>query len=168
MTTRSKQKDLLGLFGWLIATFALSAVGARASIEARSFYSQLVQPEWAPPPWLFGPVWTVLYAMMAVAAWLVWRSCGFRGNHIALALFFVQLALNALWSWLFFAWNLGALALAEVLVLWVLIAATLLAFWRVRPLAGMLLVPYLIWVGFAAALNYALWQLNPQFLALAS
>ena len=164
MTPYSRQKNIAGLIGWLVVTFAASAVGARASIEARSFYGQLVQPAWAPPAWLFGPVWTVLFALMAIAAWLVWRSGGVRGNRIALGLFFVQLALNGLWSWLFFAWHLGAWAFAEVLLLWVFILSTLLAFWGVRAFAGVLLVPYLLWVSFAAALNYALWQLNPQVL----
>jgi tryptophan-rich sensory protein len=135
-----------------------------ASIQAKSFYSQLAQPEWAPPPWVFGPVWTVLYALMGIAAWLVWRSRGFRANRQALTLFLLQLAFNALWSWLFFAWHLGIMALADVLVLWILIVATLVSFWRVRPLAGALLIPYLLWVSFASALNFSLWQLNPQVL----
>lgn len=164
MATHPNRKDVLGLVGWLAVSFAASAVGAIASIEARSFYGQLVQPAWSPPPWLFGPVWTVLYALMAIAAWLVWRIGGFRTNRIALALFLLQLALNALWSWIFFAWHRGALAFAEILLLWALIAATLVAFWRVRPLAGSLLIPYLAWVSFAAALNFALWQLNPEIL----
>jgi len=160
----SKLRQTLGLIGWFIVSFATSAVGAVASIQAKSFYGQLVQPEWAPPSYVFGPVWTVLYALMAIAAWLVWRSGGFHSNRIALSLFLVQLALNALWSWLFFAWQLGALAFVDIVVLWVLIVATLVAFWRVRPLAGALLIPYLLWVSFAAALNYSLWQLNPQLL----
>lgn len=164
MATHSKQKDILGFLGWVIVTFAAAAVGARASIEAQAFYDQLLQPAWAPPPWLFGPVWSVLYALMAIAAWLVWRSGELRTNRIALALFILQLVLNAFWSWLFFAWKFGALAFAEVVLLWVLIVATVVAFWGVRPLPGMLLIPYLMWVGFAAALNYALWQLNPQIL----
>lgn len=164
MTNHSKSKDVLGIAGWLIVTFVVAGIGARASIEAKSFYGQLVQPAWAPPPWLFGPVWTALYALMAIAAWLVWREGGFRTHRVAFTLFFVQLAANALWSWLFFAWNLGALALAEVVLLWFLIVATVLAFWRVRPVAGMLLIPYLLWVSFAAALNFTLWRLNPQLL----
>jgi len=164
VATQSVRNDVLGLVGWLVVSFAASAVGAIASIEARSFYGQLVQPAWAPPPWLFGPVWTVLYALMAIAAWLVWRSGGFRANRNALGLFLVQLALNALWSWIFFSWHRGLLAFAEILLLWVLIAATLAAFWRVRPFAGSLLIPYLVWVSFAAVLNFALWQLNPEIL----
>jgi tryptophan-rich sensory protein len=160
----SKTKQLLGLAGWLVLSFAASAVGALASIQAQSFYGQLVQPAWAPPPWVFGPVWTVLYALMAVAAWLVWRNGGFRSHRFALSLFLVQLVFNALWSWIFFAWKGGALAFADIVLLWVLIVATLFSFWRIRPLAGALLVPYLLWVSFAAALNFALWQLNPQVL----
>ena len=164
MPSLSKQKQILGLAGWLVVSFAASAVGAVASIQAKSFYSQLVQPGWAPPPGIFGPVWTVLYALMGVAAWLVWRSGGFAPNRQALTLFLLQLAFNALWSWLFFTWNLGVLALADIVVLWILIVATLVSFWRVRPIAGALLIPYLLWVSFASILNYSLWQLNPQVL----
>ena len=164
MALQTKQRQILGLIGWFFVSFAASAVGAVASIQAKSFYSQLAQPAWAPPPWLFGPVWTALYAMMAIAAWLVWRSGGFRVNRIALSLFLVQLALNALWSWFFFAWHRGALAFADIVLLWVLIVATLASFWRVRPLAGAFLIPYLMWVSFASVLNYSVWQLNPQVL----
>jgi tryptophan-rich sensory protein len=154
----------VGLIGWFLVSFAASAVGAAASIEARSFYSQLTQPAWAPPSWLFGPVWTVLYALMAIAAWLVWRSGGFRSNRSALSFFLAQLALNAIWSWLFFVWHFGSLAFADIVLLWVLIVVTIVFFWRVRPLAGALLIPYLLWVSFAAVLNYSVWQLNPQLL----
>jgi len=164
MVSDSKIRLTLGLIGWLIVSFAASAIGALASIQAKSFYSQLAQPAWAPPPFLFGPVWTVLYALMAIAAWLVWRSGGLYTNRIALSFFLVQLALNALWSWLFFAWQRGALAFVDIVLLWVLIIVTLVSFWRVRPLAGALLIPYLLWVSFASALNYSLWQLNPQIL----
>ena len=109
-------------------------------------------------------MWTVLFTLMGLAAWLVWRSGGFGSHRGALTLFLLQLAFNALWSWLFFAWQLGGAAFADILLLWALILATLLAFWRVRPLAGVLLVPYLLWVSFAAFLNYAIWQLNPVLL----
>ena len=164
MTSQTTQRQILGLVGWFVVSFAASAIGAVASIQAESFYSQLVQPSWAPPSAIFGPVWTVLYVLMAIAAWLVWRFGGFRANPTALSLFGVQLALNALWSWLFFAWHRGAWAFADIVVLWVLIVATLVSFWRVRPLAGSLIIPYLLWVSFASALNYSVWQLNPQIL----
>jgi len=164
MTAQSTLKQILGFIIWLALCFAAASVGAVASIQAKSFYSQLAQPAWAPPGSLFGPVWTVLYAMMAIAAWLVWRSAGFRAHRIAFAVFFVQLVLNAVWSWLFFAWQLGAVAFADIVLLWILIVATIFLFWRVQPLAGALLIPYLLWVSFAAGLNYTLWQLNPQIL----
>jgi tryptophan-rich sensory protein len=101
---------------------------------------------------------------MAIAAWLVWRSGGFRSNRIALSFFLVQLGLNAIWSWLFFVWRFGSLAFADIVLLWALIIVTIVFFWRVRPLAGALLIPYLLWVSFAAVLNYSVWQLNPQVL----
>ena len=157
-------QQLLGLAGWALVSLVAAAIGAAASIEAAPFYGQLVRPDWAPPAWLFGPVWTALYALMAVAAWLAWRERRFRGARTALTLFLVQLALNALWSWLFFGWQRGGAAFAEVLVLWATIAATALAFWRIRPLAGVLLLPYLAWVGFAAVLNWTVWRLNPGLL----
>ena len=163
-TTLNRKTDILGLVGWLVVTFAISSIGARASIQASTFYGQLVQPAWSPPAWLFGPVWTTLYALMAIAAWLVWRAGGFRAQRLPLSVFGLQLLLNALWSWLFFDWRMGGPAFAEVLLLWISIAATIGLFWRVRPLAGALLVPYLLWVSFASALNYALWQLNPEML----
>ena len=157
-------KQLIGLLGWLLLCFAVSGIGAFASIQAESFYQQLTQPAWAPPAWVFGPVWTTLYAMMAVSAWLVWRINGFRAQSVALTLFLVQLALNCLWSWLFFAWHLGSLSFIDIILLWIFIVLTLLAFWRVHLLAGLLLIPYLAWVSFAALLNYTIWQLNPQIL----
>ena len=162
MARIAKSGQILGLVGWLVITFIAAAIGGAASIDAGSFYAQLVRPEWAPPASWFGPVWTALYALMAIAAWLVWRGDGFRESRGALALFLVQLAPNALWSWLFFVWHRGALAFADILLLWVLVIVTLVAFWRVHALAGALLIPYLLWVSFASALNYAVWQLNPR------
>lgn len=162
MTSRSLSSQLLGLLGWLLVAFAAAAVGAVASVDAASFYAQLSKPSWAPPSWVFGPVWSALYALMGVAAWLVWRSPGSRG--VALGLFGVQLAANALWSWLFFAWHQGALAAVEVLVLLGLIVATVAAFWRRSRLAALLLVPYLLWVGFASVLTWAVWRGNPGLL----
>jgi tryptophan-rich sensory protein len=161
MTT---QKQIIGLVGWLIVSFIAAAVGGAASIKAGPFYTQLVRPDWAPPPSIFGPVWTVLYALMGIAAWQVWRIAGFRAAGFALTLFLVQLVFNALWSWLFFRWHRGALAFIDILWLWALIVATLIAFWRISSLGGALLVPYLLWVTFAAGLNYSVWQLNPLLL----
>lgn len=145
-------------------TYATAAVGALASVQARAFYAELVRPEWAPPGWLFGPVWSVLYTLMAIAVWLVWRSENWHAVRLAVGLFAAQLLANALWSWLFFAWRLGSAAFVEVLLLWSLILATMVVFWRVNRLAAALLAPYLAWVTFAAALTLSLWQSNPQLL----
>lgn len=164
MTHMSRKNQIIGLAGWLVVSFIAAGIGAAASIHASSFYAELARPSWAPPSAVFGPVWTVLYALMGVAAWLVWRGKGFRAARALLILFLAQLAINALWSWLFFGWHLGALAFADIVLLWLLIVTTLVLFWRVRPLAGVLLVPYLLWVSFASALCYSVWQLNPQSL----
>ncbi len=163
--TPSAPRQALGLLGWLLLTFIAAALGAAASADAGAFYAQLVRPSWAPPGWLFGPVWSILYALMAVSAWLVWRARGFARARTALTLFVVQLAANALWSWLFFVWREGGLALADVLMLWILIAATIVWFQRVSTLAGVLLYPYLAWVSFASALTFAVWRLNPGLLS---
>jgi translocator protein len=157
-------KQFIGLGVWLTVSFVAAFVGSVASLQAGQFYSQLVRPDWAPPGYLFGPVWTVLYALMGISAWLVWRIDGFRAASSALTLFLVQLIVNALWSWLFFAWQLGAVSFADIVLLWALIVATLIAFARISPLAAALLIPYLLWVSFAAVLNYAIWQLNPEIL----
>lgn len=133
-------------------------------MQAGSFYLDLTRPAWAPPAWIFGPVWSVLYVLMGVAAWLVWRKSRSVPTRTALTLFVVQLAANALWTWLFFVWHQGALAFAEVLVLWTLILATIILFSKVSKLAAALLVPYLAWVSFASALNFNLWQFNPAIL----
>lgn len=159
---RSITSQVVGLVAWLLATFAAAAVGAVASVDASAFYAQLLKPSWAPPAGVFGPVWSVLYALMGVSAWLVWRSVGFKGAP--LVLFAVQLAANALWSWLFFAWHVGALAAAEVLVLLALIVATVVAFWRSSRLAALLLLPYLLWVSFASLLTWSVWRSNPGVL----
>ena len=160
----SVARDAIGLACWLVASGIAAAIGAQASMNAPRFYGDLVQPAWAPPAWLFGPVWSVLFLAIGVSAWLVWQRHGFRGARSALLLFVAQLVANALWSWLFFAWHQGALAVAEIVVLWVLIAQTIWSFWRLHRLAAMLLVPYLAWVSFAAVLNVSLWQLNPGVL----
>jgi benzodiazapine receptor len=162
MMTRSLSSQVVGLLGWLAAAFAAGAVGAAETDDAPSFYARLSRPPWAPPAWVFGPVWSTLFVLMGVAAWLVWRSPGSR--RTALGLFAVQLVANALWSWLFFAWHRGALAMAEILVLLALIAATGVAFWRIRRVAGLLLLPYLLWVGFASVLTWTLWRSNPGLL----
>lgn len=149
--------------GWALVTGVAAVVGGIASIRAREFYALLDRPGWAPPGWVFGPVWTVLYLMMATAAWMVGRS-GSPGRGAALTFFVLQLAANALWTWLFFAWRRGGWAFGEVLVLLALVLLTTVAFWRVRPAAGALLLPYLAWVSFASALTWSVWRRNPDLL----
>jgi tryptophan-rich sensory protein len=154
----------LSLLLWLALVATAAAIGAIASAQAPEFYASLDKPGWAPPASVFGPVWTLLYASMGIAAWLVWRERGWARARGALGLFVLQLALNAIWSWLFFRWHLGGLAFADILALLGLIVATLASFARIRRLAGWLLVPYLAWVCFATALNYSVWQRNPLLL----
>jgi tryptophan-rich sensory protein len=161
---RSLTRQIAGLLGWLLLTFAAAAIGAVASSQAGAFYGQLVRPGWAPPAWLFAPVWTVLYLLMGVAAWLVWRVRGLEAARAPLALFIIQLAANALWTWLFFAWHQGALAFVEIILLWCLIAATVVSFRKLSGTAAVLLLPYLAWVTFASALTFATWRLNPALL----
>jgi tryptophan-rich sensory protein len=153
-------RGVLSWFGWLLLTGVAAAVGGVASRNARGFYGSLDRPTWAPPGWVFPVVWPVLYLLMATAAWMVSRAGG-PGHRGALALFVVQLVANALWTWLFFALRRGGWAMAEVVLLLALVAATLVAFWRVRPLAGGLMVPYLAWVAFATALTWSVWRRNP-------
>jgi tryptophan-rich sensory protein len=154
----------LGLAGWLAVTFVAAAAGAVASMDAPVFYGQLDKPGWAPPAWVFGPVWSVLYTLIGIAAWLVWRERPARRVEGALGLYLVQLVANALWSWLFFGWRQGALAFAEVLLLWLLIVATTAAFWRLHRGAALLFLPYLAWVSFASVLTWSVWQRNPGLL----
>lgn len=148
----------------LLGTGAAAILGAMASVRAADFYQQLSKPSWAPPAQVFGPVWSVLYVLMAAAAWLVIRARGWPGARPAITLYLVQLGFNALWTWVFFRWRLGSVALVEILVLWVLLLTTVWTFWRVRILAGVLLLPYLAWVTFAAALTYTVWRSNPGVL----
>lgn len=164
MSHRSMLTQTFGLAAWLALCFAAAAIGAVASVQAAPFYQALVRPEWAPPANIFGPVWTVLYALMAFSAWWVWRSAPWAVTRIPLAVFGLQLSVNALWSWLFFAWHQGAWAVVDISALVALIIATIVLFWRVRRAAALLLVPYLAWVIFATALNVAMWRLNPALL----
>jgi tryptophan-rich sensory protein len=160
----SRVNPWLALAGWLLLVAAAGAVGAIASADAGQFYAALDRPSWAPPAGVFGPVWTVLYLAMGVAAWLVWRERSWARARHALGLFVLQLAVNAVWSWLFFAWKLGAWAFADILLLIVLVVATIIHFARIRRAAAWLLAPYLAWIAFAAALNFSVWQRNPGLL----
>ena len=150
---------VLGYFAWLALCFAASATAV--FVSPGGWYATLLKPTWNPPSWVFGPAWTLLYFMMATAAWLIWREGGWKVQGPALRLFVVQWLLNALWTPLFFGLHQTGLALAEILLLWVMIGLTVKTFWKIKPAAGMLLLPYLGWVTFAAFLNFTLWRMNP-------
>ena len=149
---------------WILLSFVLVclAAGLLGSLatapQIPTWYASLAKPSWNPPNWVFGPVWTTLYVLMGVAAWLVWRRASFRGR--AAGLFWSQLALNALWSILFFGLENPGAAFAEIVLLWVLIAATVRDFARISRISAGLLAPYLAWVTFASALNFTIWRMN--------
>ena len=134
--------------------------GAMMAHTVPGWYAGLKKPSWTPPAWVFGPVWTFLYLTMAVAAWLVWSKLGLSGASTPLILFGVQLILNFAWSWIFFGLHLPGIGFLDIVLLWLAILATLIAFWHVTPAAGWLLVPYLAWVTYAATLNFAIWRSN--------
>ncbi len=158
---RSGPLRVLGLMLLLVVCLGTGGLGAVATTsEIPTWYAGLVKPSWNPPSWVFGPVWTTLYVLMAIAAWLVWSRAGYRSARVALLLFALQLMLNGAWSWIFFGMHRPGWALGEILLLWIALAATLIAFARHSRLAAALLVPYLAWVSFAAILNGMIWRLN--------
>ncbi|MFD7367536.1 TspO/MBR family protein [Nocardiopsis alba] len=158
--TPSTTSSLLAALVFAAAVTAAALVGVLSNTETAGDYAALRQPSWAPPSWLFGPVWTVLYAMIAVSGWLVWRLRGLRGARTELALFTVQLLLNAAWSPLFFTAGLRGTALVDIVLLLATLAVTIVLFARVSRWAAALLVPYWVWVAFATALNLSIWWLN--------
>ena len=158
-TSPSRLKAVLALVGWLALCFSSASLGA--VFMPGEWYATLKKPSWNPPGWIFGPVWSALYTMMAVAAWLVWRQGGWGKQRKPLLIFLAQLALNALWTPLFFGLHRPGIAFGEIVLLWLAIAATSVVFRPVSRAAMLLLVPYLAWVSFAAALYFTLWRLNP-------
>ena len=157
----SRTRSLLPLLGFVALTLGIAALGGVfTSMGQPAWYDTLQKPSFNPPSWVFGPVWTTLYVMMAVAAWLVWRKADGAAGRRAIVAWAVQLALNLGWSALFFALRSPAWALAEIVVLWLAILVTVILFFRHSRLAGWLMVPYLAWVSFAAVLNFAIVRLN--------
>jgi tryptophan-rich sensory protein len=156
--TVSRRRDVLGLAAFVVMCFGVSLLGGRATLPALAhWYPALAKPAWTPPEWVFGPVWTLLYPTMAVAGWLAWREGRSRRGTL---LYLLQLTLNAAWPWFFFGERRIGWALVCVVVLWFVILGTIVAFWRVSRGAAVLMLPYLGWVGFALALNAALWRMN--------
>lgn len=155
---------LRGWFGLVLALvtcFAIAGVGGWFTAQSvGSWYQTLARPAWNPPSAVFGPVWTVLYALMAVALWLVWRRVPAEQFPAPTVAFGVQLVLNLLWSVLFFGARRPDLAFGEIVALWIAILATAVSFWPHSRVASLLLAPYLLWVSYASTLNFAIWQLN--------
>ncbi len=154
----SKLQQAAVLGGSILVPLSLGALGGL--LTDSSWYAELQRPWFAPPGWIFGPVWTVLYACMGTAAWLVWRSAGWPRAKSALTWYAVQLALNAAWTPIFFGLRQVAWAFAEILALLAAIVVTIVTFHRLDRRAAALLVPYVLWVAFAAVLNASLWLLN--------
>lgn len=149
-----------GLVIAVLSVVAAAVTGNLAAMSSADQYDRLTQPGWAPPPWVFGPVWIVLYALMALSAWWVWRSEPWRTVRWALVVFLAQLVLNAAWTPLFFGAGQRGFAFAEILVLFGAIIVTISMFRRHSIFAAALLMPYLVWTGFATVLNFTVWQLN--------
>lgn len=147
---------------WILICLGVGWLGSFATMEGlRAWYPSLAKPEWTPPNGVFGPVWTTLYVLMAISAWMVGRSPYPDERRTGLALFVIQLVFNLAWSVLFFGLRSPAMGLAMVIVLWISIAVTMRAFLKLSKPATILLVPYILWVTFAATLNFAIWQMNP-------
>jgi len=148
---------------WVLACLAVGGLGGRwTAPEIPGWYRALTKPSFNPPGWIFGPVWTTLYILMAIAAWRVTESTQSPSRTLGLALFVIQLALNLAWSWIFFHKHAIGMAALEVAILWCAIGATTLVFSRVSPTAAWLMAPYWTWVTFASVLNATIWRLNPN------
>ncbi len=161
MQSDSNLKPATGLFISFLVCFSAAAIGSLTTTpQIPNWYADLAKPTWTPPNWLFGPVWTILFSLMAIAAWLVWRKHGMKKARRALVWFGIQLVLNSLWSVLFFGWNNPGAAAAEILLLWLTILLTMVTFSKKSKAAGLLLVPYFLWVSFAMVLNISIWQMN--------
>ncbi len=158
IATPGTKRQLAGLVGWLAMTFCASATAVFVTTDG--WYAELAKPTWNPPAWIFGPVWTALYVMMAVAAWLVWKNGGWKQQRGPLSLYLLQWVLNALWTPVFFGMQRPGLAFAAILILLAAVFTTMAAFWKAHRIAGLLLVPYALWTTFAAVLNFTIWRLN--------
>ena len=158
---RTRRAELIGLLAFVALCLGISAIGGWITAgSVATWYRTLQKPLFKPPDWLFGPVWTVLYLMIAVAGWRVWRAQGLGGTRSAMAAYAMQLALNLAWSFLFFGGRLIGVAVAEIVLLLAAIIANAVLFWHIDRVAGWLLAPYAAWVVFAGVLNLALWRLN--------
>lgn len=158
---RARAADLLGLGAFVALCLAISAIGAWITAQSvGTWYRTLQKPVFNPPDWVFAPVWTLLYLMIALAGWRVWRRVGLSGARAGMVAYSAQLALNLAWSFTFFGGRMVGVALVEIVLLLAVIGVNVVLFWRIDRPAGWLLVPYAVWVAFACVLNFALWRLN--------
>lgn len=151
----------IGLVVFILVCLGAGGLGAIATTpEIEGWYKTIEKPSWNPPDYVFGPVWTTLFVMMAIAAWMVWKPEGIKAAAMALTLFAVQLVLNVAWSWIFFGMHQSGWAFVEIVILWLAIVGTTVAFFRCSKIAGWVMLPYLAWVSFASVLNFTIWRLN--------
>lgn len=156
-----KDFSILTLILFILASFAAGAIGSlftTPAVQPGGWYGTLPKPPWTPPSWVFGPVWSTLYLLMGIAAWRVWRERARVRVNVPMALFTMQLLLNAAWSIVFFGQRQVGFAVVVIALLWLVILLTLVSFWRIHRVAGALLLPYLLWVSYASALNVAIWR----------
>ena len=158
MTNESRAKDLFGIAFWLLVTFGVASIASQ--FKPGAWYLEIDKPTWTPPGWVFGPVWGMLYLGMGTAAWLIWRRRSEAKVTLPLGFYIAQLIANGAWSWLFFGRQLIGAALIDLLLLVLLVAITSVAFFKLSRLAGILMIPYLLWICFAALLNFTIWKLN--------
>ena len=160
-TTLSRARQIIGIVIAILVCFSAAGLGGIATTAGlKDWYPALAKPAWNPPDWIFGPVWTVLYLMMAIAVWMIWRQVGLERGKKPLLIFAVQLVLNTFWSVLFFGMRQPGWAFAEIIVLWLAIGLTIALFAKHSKLAAILMIPYWLWVSFAAVLNYTIWSMN--------
>lgn len=158
--THSPFKTIVALLGWLLLCYAVAGLGGYWTAQSvTSWYPTLAKPPYNPPAWIFAPVWTTLYTMMAVSVWMVWKSPSLT-RHKAIGIFLIHLALNLVWSLLFFGMQNPLFGLVDILALWLMVGVAIWMFWPISRWAGMLLVPYWLWVSFASVLNWQIWLLN--------
>ncbi|MGV8144140.1 MAG: TspO/MBR family protein [Methanothermobacter sp.] len=155
-------KEVVRLIVSILIVFIAGTIGSTATLpQIPTWYASLAKPSWAPPNWLFGPVWTILYILIGIALFLVWKEGISRKDvKLAISVFVVQLVLNVLWSVIFFGYNSLLGGLVVVIILWIAILANIIFFYRVSKPAGLLLVPYIVWVSIASYLNYSVYLLN--------
>lgn len=158
----NKKSDLTMLGALVVLCLLVELIGGWFTQQTvHTWYPEIAKPSWTPPDLVFAPVWTILYMLMAVSVWLIWKTPTTKDKNIAYTVFGVQLFLNMIWSGLFFTLKNPLYGLVDLIPLWFLIIGMLVVFYRIKPLAAALLIPYFLWVSYALALNYSIWTLNP-------